>query len=855
MPAQDERAGSAAAAGPAVSGRAGFDRRLLWFNLLLLALVVALVGLSQWASRGNFVERGRVATENIAAVLAQSIGSEIERVDLGLRNVALDLEADLSHGAPDGARVEALLAQQLALLPQLESIRIADAAGVLRYGRGVAEAPRTEVGDREYFVRTRDGGSPGPVVAGPIRSRLGEHWVVVVARPLRDARGAFAGAIFANVDVARFALLLEAVDLGRAGAVSVRGGDLALVARRSAGDALSTPLGSRTVSAELQDELAEHADAGSFVARTALDGVERINVYRRVGATPILVIAGLASDDFLAAWRAQTRDMAVLAALVLTLLAASSLLLQRAWAGEARSAQALIREGERHRALLRAAGDGLHVLDRRGLLVEMSDSFAAMLGYDRTELVGQHMSLWVADLTPEEMARRMRVFEVGALVRFGARHRRKDARVLDVEVVCLGVRIEGEELLFCSSRDVTERRAQARELERYRDHLETLVAERTEQWRASEVRFRALAEQSLVGVYVQLNNEYRFVNEAFAAIFGYARAQDMLDGRVRAHTLIAPEDREHVNAVSRLVISGEAPMTRLEFTGVRRDGSRITLETFASPIHDAEGPSAIGLLLDVTVQRRAEAERAAALLREQGLRAGAEEQARSLRELLEQREEFLRVLAHEVRQPLNNASAALQSALSGLPAEDGAAERVTRAQAVIRQIVDSLDNTLAATALLASAQGLDPRDADVGALIELSLGDLDSAKRSRVRVESHSAARTASMDIGLMRLALRNVLGNALAYSPAGSEVVLRVVDSDEPLALVFEIADRGPGIPAELMPRLFERGARGSHGVPGHGIGLHVVRRVMELHGGSVDVQPNTPQGAVFRLWLPQGQ
>ena len=51
-------------------------------------------------------------------------------------------------------------------------------------------------------------------------------------------------------------------------------------------------------------------------------------------------------------------------------------------------------------------------------------------------------------------------------------------------------------------------------------------------------------------------------------------------------------------------------MTRLEFTGVRRDGNRITLETIASPIHDAEGPSAIVLLLDVTVQRRAGAERA-----------------------------------------------------------------------------------------------------------------------------------------------------------------------------------------------------------------------------------------------------
>ena len=62
--------------------------------------------------------------------------------------------------------------------------------------------------------------------------------------------------------------------LGRAGAVSVRGGDLALVARRSAGDASATPVGSRTVSAELQGELAARPDAGSFVARTALDGVE-----------------------------------------------------------------------------------------------------------------------------------------------------------------------------------------------------------------------------------------------------------------------------------------------------------------------------------------------------------------------------------------------------------------------------------------------------------------------------------------------------------------------------------------------------------------------------------------------------
>jgi PAS domain S-box-containing protein len=834
---------------------AGVGWRLIGFNLLMLALLAALVALSQSASRRNFVERAEVATENIVAALAQSIQAELDRVDIGLRNVALDLEPDFSAGAPDAARVEALLAQQLALLPQLESIRIADAAGVVRYGRGVAGAPRVEVVDRDYFIEAREGNQPGPAVSGPMLARISNKWVVAVARPLRDARGGFAGVVYANVGVEHFARLLEGVDLGRQGAITVRGTRLGLVARRSADGAGPAELGSSNVSAQFQRVLAERPDAGRFVARTALDGIERVNAYRRVGATPMLVLAGLATDDFLEAWRVQTREMVAMAMLAMAVLVATSLLLQRAWAGQARSAQALIREGERHGALLRAAGDGMHVVDRQGRLVEMSDSFAAMLGYPREELLGKPVTLWDAQLTAQEIERRLQSFRVGELVRFNSRHRRADGRLIDVEVVSLGVRIEEEDLLYCSSRDVTERRAQARELERYRDHLETLVAERTEQWRASEVRFRALAEQSLVGVYVQVKNEYRFVNEAFAAIFGYDDPQDMMNGRLRAHTLIAPEELDHVNEVSRRVIAGEEPMTRLEFTGVRRDGRRVTLETFACPIQDAEGPSAIGLLLDVTAQRQAEAERAAALVREQGLRAAAEQRSRELRELLEQRDEFVRVLAHEVRQPLNNASAALQSALAGLPAAGGAAERIVRAQGVIRQIVASLDNTLAATSLLASSKSLDSRDADVGALIDLSLGDLDEARRSRVRVERISPTRTASMDIGLMRLALRNVLGNALAYSPPDSEVVLRVVDSDEPLALVFEVADLGPGIPDELRPRLFERGARGSHGVPGHGIGLHVVRRVMELHGGSVDVRPHTPRGTVFRLWLPQGQ
>ena len=76
---------------------------------------------------------------------------------------------------------------------------------------------------------------------------------------------------------------------------------------------------------------------------------------------------------------------------------------------------------------------------------------------------------------------------------------------------------------------------------------------------------------------------------------------------------------------------------------------------------------------------------------------------------------------------------------------------------------------------------------------------------------------------------------------------------TSEPAALQFEVADTGPGIPSELLPRLFTRGARGGGAASAQGLGLYIVRRVMDMHGGSVAMQRTSPSGAVMRLTLPQ--
>lgn len=333
------------------------------------------------------------------------------------------------------------------------------------------------------------------------------------------------------------------------------------------------------------------------------------------------------------------------------------------------------------------------------------------------------------------------------------------------------------------------------------------------------------------------------------------RIFDMAPGtrltRDEARRFIAPEVRSDM--ISAIEQGNARGCWDLEMPAITTQGRRIWIRVYGEVLYDNGTPiKSMGAIQDVSAQVHSRTE----LEREHALRVQLEQQTSELHRLLKERSDMLDVMAHEVRQPLNNASAALQSAMTALDpqANPSASLRVERAQKVMNQVLANIDNTLAVASLLARTAPIAREDTDIDTVIAVAIGDMPQDQRSRVQVQRLTTTRTAMMDMSLIRLALRNLLSNALKFSPPDQSVTLTVSDSDDPLAVVIDVQDRGGGIDDAVLPRLFERGVHARQpGQVGHGLGLYIVRRIMELHGGLVTLAANGPQGATFRLTIIQ--
>lgn len=375
---------------------AKFTRWLIAGNVAVVVIIAAMAMAAIYADYAQHrqIALGRVV--NVAQVMARYLAGVFDKTDLALRSVAYEYGYHmLGTGAANAPAIRRLVVHQRSNLPEVDSIRIATADGVVRFGADGVDGIRID--DRSYFRRAREG-DEALVFSEPLLGRITGKWVVVAARRLAHPDGSFAGVAFASITSDYFSRSFASVDLGRDGAISMRDLGLRLVARHPDPGGAASAIGSANVSGQLRDVLRSDPESGTYIAATALDGIERVNAYQRVGELPFYVIVGISSSEWRAAASQDALAIGSLAAIALMLTMGFSWLLHGAWRRR-ESALAAEKRSSEELARLNKALEELAVRDPlTGLLNRRYLDEAMVREIAQAERSGQAVSFVLIDL-------------------------------------------------------------------------------------------------------------------------------------------------------------------------------------------------------------------------------------------------------------------------------------------------------------------------------------------------------------------------------------------------------------------------------------------------------------------------
>jgi signal transduction histidine kinase/CheY-like chemotaxis protein len=286
---------------------------------------------------------------------------------------------------------------------------------------------------------------------------------------------------------------------------------------------------------------------------------------------------------------------------------------------------------------------------------------------------------------------------------------------------------------------------------------------------------------------------------------------------------------------------------------MRADGSEFPVELTVVALNLRGRPLFTGYVRDITERKQAEAEREQMLAREQAARAEAEAANQA-------KDQFLSTLSHELRTPLTPmlgwAEMLLTRKLDEAMTREAHEAIVRSVKTQMRLVEDLLDVSRIITGKLA----LHPCQLDLESLIAETMSlvrPVAEAKNIVLRTALDMGTGAIVGDPQRLQQVLWNLLANAIKFTPNGGRVELSLERHEGHVRL--QVSDSGEGISAAFLPHVFERLRQAdnsitrSHG--GLGLGLAIVRHLVELHGGSVRVEsPGVGQGATFTVELPTG-
>ena len=319
---------------------------------------------------------------------------------------------------------------------------------------------------------------------------------------------------------------------------------------------------------------------------------------------------------------------------------------------------------------------------------------------------------------------------------------------------------------------------------------------------------------------------------------------------------VHPDDRPRVIAALRAAIAEPGEDLDLEYRAPGLEGRTLWLRDIVHVSPDAlGGPVVRGLIVDVTQGKRAEQ----ALRRSEQKYLEAfhreREATQRLRSLDEMKNTFLEAVSHDLRTPLTSilgSAVTLEQSAMELPQAD-AMDLLRRIASNARKLERLLADLLDLDRLQRGIMTPQRRETNVGALVREAVREFEHFGGREVEV--HADAIVANVDAAKIERIVENLLANATRHTPAGSRIWVRAHASDDGVSIVVE--DEGTGVPDELKEAIFEpfrQGPGPASTSPGVGVGLSLVARFAELHGGRAWVEDRPGGGASFHVFLAAG-
>lgn len=361
---------------------------------------------------------------------------------------------------------------------------------------------------------------------------------------------------------------------------------------------------------------------------------------------------------------------------------------------------------------------------------------------------------------------------------------------------------------------------------------------------AGDVRFRTAMAASGIGTAVlDMKRRWVEVNPALERMMGYRMSE--LIGRA-ASELTHPDDVERMRQALDSLVSGRIDCLDTQKRYLHRDGSVVWTHADVSVMRDAAGAPLylLAQLRDIGPERAAEAM----------LRSGAEDRAAALDAANRQLQMFADAVAHDLRAPLRSIES-----FSGLLAQrhaDGLDDTARSYVGRIRAAAERMGALLSALADLSYVTRAEVKatEVDLSLLADWVGAELQDAEPERPADIRVQPALIGYGDERLLRLMLAQLIGNAWKFSRGSDTVRIDVTGASDSQGLQLSVRDRGCGFDMRYGHKLFEPFQR-LHGPDeggGHGLGLAIVHRVLDRHGGSVRAESKTGQGCTVHVTLP---